>query len=91
MVIKQIETPEAGEVTELSNANYPEGFYLSNDQLWIKDKNGVVSFIWSNVRDYFTNPVDAIAPEPQRGDTISEEFLLKVLAVAKQPDLIKGM
>ena len=83
--------PSATEVIALESDNYPEGFYVINNTLWIKDKNGTVTFIWSSVQDYFTEPVEPTKKEstPERGDTISEEFLLKVLAIAKQPDLIK--
>jgi len=88
MVVTFVEAEAGSEVMEISQKHYPEGFYLANDQLWLKDKTGVVAFIWSSVQSYFSSPINEVEQTPERGDTISEEFLLKVLAVAKQPDLI---
>ena len=81
------------ETSALSSVNYGEGFYIINDQLWLKDNGGLISFIWSDIQSYFSEPIEngSKTKEPERGDTISEEFLLKVLAVAKEPSLIKDI
>jgi len=80
---------EANEAKVLSTIKYTEGFYIINDQLWLKDKGNVVNFIWSGLQGYFSQNIYANDETPERGDTISEEFLLKVLAIAKEPALIK--
>ena len=87
MIITPImDVAEANEVNLLSDSKYREGFYVINDQIWLKDKTGLVAFIWSNLQSYFNeniyltefSPELEVQSEPQRGDTISEEFLLKV-------------
>jgi len=62
----------------------------------MKDQNGMFTFIWSGISSNFSRDIQDIGEsseyiEAERGDTISEEFLLKVLAIAKQPDLIKDV
>jgi hypothetical protein len=90
MEIKFVEAAPGNEVNALSDSKYPEGFYISNDQLWLKDKVGVVNFIWSGLQSYLNSPLEP-AKDAERGDTISEHFLLKVLAIAKEPALIKDI
>jgi len=82
----------ASEVHEL--VTYPFGFYIINDTLWLKDKSGIVTFIWSEIGKYIDIPDEdekEFTTLEERGDTISEEFLLKVLAIAKEPSLIKDI
>jgi len=90
-VIKAIKSTQ--EVEQLSRNIYGEGFYIVNDQLWLKDTRDNVNFIWSGIQGYFHADIyseEALETKTyERGDTISEEFLLKVLAIAKEPALIK--
>ena len=92
MVINEIELSPGTEHEKL--VDYEEGFYLVNDNLYIVSTELIVTMIWSSVSGYLGNvPESSELPKltPQREDTISEDFLLKVLAIAKEPALIKDI
>jgi hypothetical protein len=67
------------------------GFYIINDTLWLVDDSMLVSSLFigiSTVLNIYNRKANQNFSER---NSISEDFLLKVLAVAKEPTLIKDI
>jgi len=91
--IKRINNPKGVNGIDLIEEISPSpGVYIVDDDLYLKPYNGTSLWLFGGISAYLGDVSSSKSQEGgERGDTISEDFLLKVLAVAKDPSLIKDL
>ena len=95
MNIIHIESLSGEEFAEVEKQS-KQGFYIVNDSLYLKDKNGTVSFIWGDIPSYLDLENDApyVFPEiplDREIESTIESTKESVITNGIHPDIVLKM